>query len=87
MWSADRNGSVEGDDETANILDSFNNSWTSILHTVRIRWQYRAELTLAHEIIQHRLGAPTATIPRILNTSIQNNLYNPSKNSFNILHM
>src|SRR5882757_3489512 len=50
------------------------------------RWQYGAELTVAHEITRRRLGAPIGTIPIILNTSTQTNTYNPSKNSFNFPH-
>ena len=41
-----------------------------------------ARLTLTQDSNFRRLGAPMGTIPIMLNTSIQNNGYNPSKNSF-----
>ena len=42
-----------------------------------------AVLTLSQLITLRRHGAPIGTIPIMLNTSIQNNGYNPSKNPFN----
>ena len=40
-------------------------------------------LTLTQVITLRRHGAPIGTIPIILNTSIQNSRYSPSKNPFN----
>src|SRR5258708_3823521 len=45
-------------------------------------WPIRNVLTLIQDSNLRRLGAPVGTIPVMLNTSIHNNGYNPSKNSF-----
>ena len=84
MWSADRDGDVEGDDEMTDILDPLKERCIDILHGIQNHFggDLRAVLTLNHDITLRRLGAPIGTIPMMLNTSIQNIGYNPSKNSF-----
>ena len=87
MWSADRDGDVEGDDETTDILKSLKERGIDILQGIQNHFEaqhggLRAALTLTHDITLRRLGAPIGTIPMMLNTAIQNIGYNPSKNSF-----
>ena len=89
MWSADRDGDVEGDDETTDILNSLEEHCIGILQGIPNHFGtqhggLRVVLTLTHNITLRRLGAPVETIPIMLNTSVQSNGYNPSKNSFNL---
>ena len=88
MWSADRDGSVEYDDEMTNILNPLKKGRIDILQQIRIMMQQGAALlTLTHDITLRRLGTPIGTIARMLNTSAQNTGYGPSKKSFKLPHM
>ena len=80
---------MEGDDETANVLNSLDDSGIPVLQQIRIVLGIQADgnLTLAHEITRRRLGTPIATILIRLNTSIQNNPYNPPKNFPRVSHI
>ena len=91
MRSTDRNRSVEGDDETTDVLHFIENRRIGVLHQQdHLRMQATgnlgAVLTLAQDITSRRLGAPIGTIPMILNTSTQNNGYNPAINPSKLAH-
>ena len=86
MWSAEGDGSVKGDQEMTNILNSLKKCWIRILQPVEIALECKvaARLTLTQDTNFRSLGIPIGTIPIMLNTSIQNNPYNPPKNFFKL---
>ena len=77
---------MERDDKMTDILNSLNKGWIHILWSIQLILDCELEasyaLTLTQNINFRRPGAPIGTIPITLNTSIQNNGYNPSKNFF-----
>ena len=80
---------MEGNYETRNVLDFLKKGWVGTLKQVRIMLEYIRKLelqvlTLKQEITCLRFGAHIGTAPIMLNTSIQNNGHNPSKNSFKL---
>ncbi len=76
---------MKSDQEMTNILNSLKNPCIRILMPVEITLERKlvARLTLTQDSNFRRLGTPIGTIPIMLNTSIQNNGYNPSKNLLN----
>ena len=75
---------MKSDQEMTNILNSLKKRWIRILQPVEITLECKqaARLTLTQESNFRRFGTPIGTIPMMLNTSIQNNTYDPSKNFF-----
>src|SRR6266404_6247253 len=83
MWSAHGDRGAKSVDQTTNTLNSLSKHQIPILHQIRSPFQYQpgALLTLTTvDLTLRRLGTPIGTIPIMLNTSIQNNPYGPSKN-------
>src|SRR5258708_31143986 len=83
MWSAHGDRSPECVDETTSPLNYLSKHQIPILHQIRFAFenQVGALLTLITvDLTLRRLGSPIGTIPIMLNTSIQNNAYGPSKN-------
>jgi len=77
---------VKSDQEMTNILNYFKKRWIRILQPIEITLESKlaARLTLTQDSNFRRLGTPIGTISIMLNTSIQNNGYNPSKNFFKL---
>jgi len=87
MWSAHRDRGAESVDETTNVLNSLSKRRIDTLHQIRFTLNAHVSqvsvLTLTMvDITLRRLGTPIGTIPIMLNASIQNNAYGPSKNFF-----
>ena len=86
MWSADGDGNLKSDQEMTNILNSLRNRRIRILQPpvdITLECKLTARFTMIQDSIFRGLGAPIGTIPTMLNTSIQNNGYDPSKNLLN----